>query len=52
MVRRSRPTTGVNLICPVKLVFKDERGTETTSRVKYVVGTSPAITIFRERPRF
>ncbi|HEV3023516.1 MAG TPA: hypothetical protein VGX76_13675 [Pirellulales bacterium] len=44
--------TGRNLICPVKLVFKVERGTETASQVKYVVGTSPVITIFRERSRF
>jgi len=41
--------SGVNLICPVKLVFKDQRGTESTSQIKYVVGTSPAITIFRDR---
>jgi hypothetical protein len=44
--------TGANLMCPVKLVFKNERGTESTSQVKYVVGTNPVITVFRERPRF
>jgi hypothetical protein len=41
--------SGVNLTCPVKLVLKDTAGKQSTVQVKYVVGTSPVITIGRSR---
>jgi hypothetical protein len=42
---------GTNLICPVKLVVDDPRG-KLTAEVKYIVGTSPKITIFRHRSSY
>jgi hypothetical protein len=41
--------TAVNLICPVKLVLKDKDGKQVTKQVKYVVATSPVISISRDR---
>jgi hypothetical protein len=43
---------GVNVICPVKLVCKDEQGNTLTSQIKYIVSTSPAVTIFRHRSSY
>jgi hypothetical protein len=37
-----------NLRCPVKLTIRDAQGKETKKQVTYVVGTSPAVTVFRE----
>lgn len=43
---------GANLICPVKLVCKDREGKTFTGEIKYVVGTNPVITIFRDRSSY
>ena len=40
----------VNLRVPVKLTLKSAQGKETTKAVTYVIGTSPALTVFREFP--
>jgi hypothetical protein len=37
-----------NLRIPVKLTLKAPNGRELEKRVSYVVGTSPAVTVFRE----
>ena len=37
-----------NLLCPVKIVVKDDKGRETEKKVKYTVGTDPVLTVFRE----
>jgi hypothetical protein len=37
-----------NLRCPVTLTVKERTGREVKKRVRYVVGTSPVITVFRE----
>lgn len=37
-----------NLRIPVTLMLRDPSGKEVTKRVKYVVGTSPAVTVFRD----
>ena len=37
-----------NLRCPVKLTLRDPQGREVHKSVKYLVGTSPIITVFRE----
>jgi hypothetical protein len=39
-----------NLRIPVTLNLRDSSGKESTKRVKYVVGTSPAVTVFRDMP--
>jgi len=39
---------GANLYCSVKLVVRDQAGQEHEKAVSYVVGTSPALTIFRD----
>jgi len=39
---------GVNLHYTVELALADPRGTSVAERVTYIVGTDPAITIFRE----
>lgn len=39
-----------NLRIPVKLTLKTPKGQELQKAVSYVVGTSPAITVFREFP--
>lgn len=43
------PTESVdaNLHCQVKLVFEDAEKGEVEQTVKYVVGTSPVLTVFR-----
>jgi len=41
--------TAVNLVCPVKLVLKDKDGKQVTKQVKYVIATSPVISISRDR---
>ena len=38
----------VNLRIPVDLTLRDKAGKEVKKKVKYVVGTSPVITVFRE----
>jgi hypothetical protein len=38
----------VNLRIPVDLTLRDQAGKEVKKKVKYVVGTSPVITVFRE----
>jgi hypothetical protein len=38
----------VNLRIPVDLRIRDKGGKEVKKKVKYVVGTSPVITVFRE----
>jgi hypothetical protein len=38
----------VNLRIPVELTIQDKTGKEVTKKVKYMVGTSPSITVFRE----
>ena len=38
----------VNLRIPVDLKLRDKAGKEVKKKVKYVVGTSPVITVFRE----
>jgi hypothetical protein len=43
---------GANLICPVKVVCKDQQGKTFTAEIKYVVGTHPVITIFRDRSSY
>ena len=40
----------VNLRVPVKLTLKPPQGPEIKKSVSYVVGTSPALTVFREFP--
>lgn len=37
-----------NLRIPVTLTLRDKAGKESTKRVQYVVGTGPAITVFRD----
>ena len=37
-----------NLRIPVKLTLKDTKGKEIKKQVRYVVGTSPSVTVFRE----
>jgi hypothetical protein len=37
-----------NLRIPVELTLKDKGGRENRKKVSYVVGTSPAVTVFRE----
>jgi hypothetical protein len=37
-----------NLRIPVKLTFRTPAGQQLIKRVKYVVGTSPALTVFRD----
>jgi hypothetical protein len=37
-----------NLRCPVALTLKEKSGRKVKKQVRYVVGTSPAITVFRE----
>lgn len=39
---------GVNLHCTVKLALNNAQGVRRSEQVTYVVGTSPAITIFRD----
>ncbi|MEW4490505.1 hypothetical protein AB1L42_20640 [Thalassoglobus sp. JC818] len=39
---------GTNLHIPVTLVLEDGKGKSANSKVVYVVGTSPVITVFRE----
>jgi len=43
---------GVNLHCPVKVTLKNNRGVQFIGEIRYVVGTSPKITIFREGSPF
>jgi hypothetical protein len=40
-------TVDANLHCQVKLVFEDPEQGEEEQTVKYVVGTSPVLTVFR-----
>jgi hypothetical protein len=37
-----------NLRCAVKLALRDPQGRDVHKSVKYVVGTNPIITVFRE----
>ncbi len=37
-----------NLRCPVALTLRDPQGREVKKKVKYIVGTSPAVTVLRE----
>lgn len=37
-----------NLRCPVKLTLRDTDGHEVQRNVKYIIGTDPVITVFRE----
>jgi hypothetical protein len=37
-----------NLRCAVKLTLRDSQGRDVHKNVKYVVGTSPIVTVFRE----
>ena len=37
-----------NLRIPVELTLRDPKGKEVRKRVKYVVGTAPAVTVFRD----
>ena len=39
-----------NLRIPVQLTLRSPKGKELTKRVTYVVGTSPALTVFRDFP--
>lgn len=39
---------GTNLFCPVKLVLQDAQGNVQTREVRYVINTSPSITVFRD----
>lgn len=39
---------GTNLHMPVELTLKDSKGKESKSKVIYVVGTSPVVTVIRE----
>jgi hypothetical protein len=39
---------GTNLHLPVELSLKTAKGTESKSKVVYVVGTSPVVTVIRE----
>ena len=43
---------GANLVCPVKLVCQDQQGKTLTAQIKYVVGTTPVVTIFRHRSSY
>lgn len=43
---------GVNVTCPVKLVCKDQQGNTLIAQIKYVVGTNPVVTIFRDRSSY
>jgi hypothetical protein len=38
---------GTNLHIPVELTLKNDKGKESKSRVLYIVGTSPVVTVFR-----
>jgi len=38
----------VNLRIPVELTLQDKAGKEVKKKVRYMVGTSPSITVFRE----
>jgi hypothetical protein len=38
----------INLRVPVELTLQDKAGKEVKKKVKYMVGTSPVITVFRE----
>jgi hypothetical protein len=48
-IMSSESDDGVNLHCPVKLVFKDPQGRTRESQVTYIVGTSPVITVMRDQ---
>jgi hypothetical protein len=37
-----------NLLCPVTLSLRDPQGKEVKRQVRYMVGTDPTITVFRE----
>jgi hypothetical protein len=37
-----------NLRCPVQLSLRDPKGRPVNKRMTYIVGTSPAITVFRD----
>lgn len=39
---------GTNLHIPIRLTLKKPKGKETKTDVTYVVGTSPAVSVFRE----
>ena len=39
---------GANLYCSVRLILRDLSGQEQQKAVSYVVGTSPALTVFRD----
>ena len=39
-----------NLRIPVKLTLRTPQGREIQKAVSYVVGTSPALTVFRDLP--
>jgi len=41
---------GPNLRCPVKLQMMNPQGRKVEKQVRYMVGTDPAITVFRELP--
>jgi hypothetical protein len=40
-----------NLVAKVKLTLQDKRGTKTEKTVTYLVGTAPALTVFRDSGR-
>jgi hypothetical protein len=40
-----------NLVAQVKLTLADNNGTQTAKTVTYVVGTAPALTVFRDMMR-
>lgn len=37
-----------NLHCDVKLTLRDARGRQVEKQVRYIVGTSPVLTVFRQ----
>ena len=41
-------TDTANLHCSLKLLLRDQEGKETEKQVKYVIGTDPVTTVFRE----
>ncbi len=39
-----------NLRIPVRITLRDEKGAEAKKDVRYIVSTSPALTVFRDMP--
>jgi hypothetical protein len=47
-IRDEGAVKAANMSIPVEIVLRDDAGKEVKKKVKYMVGTSPVITVFRE----